>query len=167
MSDGTELIHYGILGQKWGIRRYQNEDGTLTDAGKKRYASLENASEKYSGKIEKSQAKISKMTDTDYKRRKTAKLTYKQEKLEEKQSRYKARAQRAQSRMMYQAVQPNWLDRRAINKNTKYQYKIDRVVRKLEKYDAKVAKENYKIEKYSQRINRIESKMRDLKVSEI
>ena len=31
------LMHHGILGQKWGIRRYQNEDGTLTDAGKKRY----------------------------------------------------------------------------------------------------------------------------------
>ena len=32
-----ELYHHGILGQKWGIRRYQNLDGTLTEAGKKRY----------------------------------------------------------------------------------------------------------------------------------
>lgn len=32
------LMHHGILGQKWGVRRYQNSDGTLTDAGKKRYA---------------------------------------------------------------------------------------------------------------------------------
>lgn len=31
------LAHHGILGQKWGIRRFQNEDGTLTNAGKKRY----------------------------------------------------------------------------------------------------------------------------------
>lgn len=31
-----ELYHHGILGQKWGVRRYQNYDGTLTDAGKKR-----------------------------------------------------------------------------------------------------------------------------------
>ena len=33
-----QLAHHGILGQKWGVRRYQNEDGSLTNAGKKRYA---------------------------------------------------------------------------------------------------------------------------------
>ena len=31
------LMHHGIKGQKWGVRRYQNEDGTLTRAGKLRY----------------------------------------------------------------------------------------------------------------------------------
>lgn len=36
-----ELYHHGIKGQRWGVRRYQNEDGTLTVAGKKRYSKNE------------------------------------------------------------------------------------------------------------------------------
>lgn len=35
--DNTELKHWGVKGQKWGVRRYQNKDGTLTPAGQKRY----------------------------------------------------------------------------------------------------------------------------------
>lgn len=37
------LAHHGILGQKWGVRRFQNKDGSLTAAGKKRKEVLEKA----------------------------------------------------------------------------------------------------------------------------
>jgi hypothetical protein len=36
-QEENELAHHGIKGQKWGIRRYQNPDGSLTAAGKARY----------------------------------------------------------------------------------------------------------------------------------
>ena len=34
------IYHHGVKGQRWGIRRYQNEDGSLTEEGKKRYGTV-------------------------------------------------------------------------------------------------------------------------------
>ena len=58
-----ELSHHGILGQKWGVRRYQNPDGSLTSKGKKRYnndGSLTDSEQK----------KLSKSIIKDYKKNK-------------------------------------------------------------------------------------------------
>lgn len=40
-----ELRHWGIKGQKWGVRRFENPDGTLTEEGKKRYSSVKSAAD--------------------------------------------------------------------------------------------------------------------------
>jgi len=37
MYNDLYLAHHGVKGQKWGVRRYQNSDGSLTSEGKKRY----------------------------------------------------------------------------------------------------------------------------------
>lgn len=47
----NELMHHGILGQRWGVRRYQNKDGTLTDLGKKRYGYTSDDTVFLSGKV--------------------------------------------------------------------------------------------------------------------
>ena len=49
-----ELYHHGIKGQKWGIRRYQNPDGTLTALGRKRQGDYEKAKEEARSKLLKS-----------------------------------------------------------------------------------------------------------------
>lgn len=48
MNENSYLYHHGIKGQRWGFRRFQNEDGSLTSVGKKRYdVDIEAAKNKY------------------------------------------------------------------------------------------------------------------------
>lgn len=52
-----ELYHWGIKGQKWGVRRFQNKDGTLTKAGKERYDDSPDAPEQKTTHRERLEAK--------------------------------------------------------------------------------------------------------------
>lgn len=76
----SELFHHGVLGQKWGIRRYQNKDGSLTAAGKakvKRFKKDETADikKKLAAKKEKLNQKISETDDKQKKQELKSKLS--------------------------------------------------------------------------------------------
>lgn len=65
-NNTSEIYHHGVKGQRWGVRRYQNADGSLTPAGRKRADKLKQQYTELTGKrlIRKPGVKSNKSTDT-------------------------------------------------------------------------------------------------------
>lgn len=69
----TELWHHGIMGMKWGIRRYQNPDGSLTTAGKIRYGNKNRLEASVNKKAAKLQRKYNDLTGKSIRQNNVAK----------------------------------------------------------------------------------------------
>lgn len=69
MGDNNYLSHHGIKGMKWGIRRYQNTDGSLTSAGRKKYLSTDVITSNKTGEklyVNRRKEKSNSSTDRTY-----------------------------------------------------------------------------------------------------
>lgn len=143
-----ELYHYGTPRMKWGVRRYQNEDGTLTEAGKARYRKGFGERVK---KLKNLQAKEAK-----YKKKASEKLKYKITRAEKRATRFKLKAAKVQ-RKATRRILPMNADK-AARKMAKYNLKAARAenraarrLKKYEKYQLKEAKFSKKAMKYAER----------------
>ena len=67
LASYDELAHHGILGQKWGVRRFQNADRTWTEAGKIRYGSKGDGNSK--GQLNGTTKKVADYANTDHQKK--------------------------------------------------------------------------------------------------
>lgn len=68
--NNDELYHHGIKGQKWGIRRFQNKDGSLTTDGKKRYSEPNRFESLFKGKKQKKDTAKKKISSNSTEKKK-------------------------------------------------------------------------------------------------
>lgn len=141
------LIHHGIPGQRWGVRRYQNSDGSLTTSGKKRYSRL-------SGKIEKANTRIGKLEA----KKSSPSYLKKQAKIQKVQNKLDARKiknQKIRDEKDFYMKDPSFLGRMSLKKELKLSKKLYRLNKKNRVLDAKIYKTNARINKYKNMLDKM------------
>ena len=140
-----ELYHYGVLGMKWGVRRYRNKDGSLTSAGKKRQAMLNSKLNKETTKLNKQNA--SKTLDKAY--RDMTKITFNSAKRKARDQAFdkadadyqSARKAHKQAKKVYRQAKKDFKEQKTIDKFKKHglDYNLDTAVN-VHNYGWKAAK---------------------------
>lgn len=151
-----ELYHYGTPRMHWGIRKYQNYDGTLTEAGKLRYRkysdSQRSKAEKAKNKLEKVNAKLSDVTEIE------RKAKYEKARLENEITKKNERSERLQKRGDFMSSTFG-LGELSYKGSQKAMKKAEKITKKLEnvKWEANEA-EKYRY-KYENKVNHLMNKI--------
>ena len=142
---GNELYHYGTPRMKWGIRRYQNEDGSLTEEGRLRYR-------KGLVKADKLRAKAVKLRSrsTDQRKSRAAQL----QKTADKYALKSAKIKRAATRRFFPMNAE-----KAYRKMAKYDLKAARYENRASDINAKMQSEQSRAERLEKKADKIISKL--------
>ena len=123
------LYHSGIKGMRWGRRRYQNEDGSLTPAGRERYGRLQGRITKYEDRKSDIQKRLHKEMSTRKYAKATTTMSVKRDMLKAKSDRLKAKNQKTRYKMEMLGKQPGFFKRRNLRK----EYRVNKKLAKVEK----------------------------------
>lgn len=172
-------MHYGVKGMHWGVRRYQNDDGTLTDAGKahyggqirkirakntkleSKYTKAHNKASKYFLKSAKAESKGNTEKYMKYKK-KSAKLESDASKINVKISKNKQKIQKISKKL--DSIKKKKI--KDLQNNVQKAPKTDRAVKFLEKNGDKIMTKVLNSEKMNNRLNAIDQMMKKSKYAE-
>lgn len=156
----NELNHYGVLGMKWGVRRYRNADGTLTDAGKKRKGVLEQKRASAAVKINKLESKKDKIK-TRYNTVGNKKREARTARLKEQRNNMAPKVSKLETRLA-KGKKVGFFGKRTLTKAYKLDKAISRSNRPYLRYQKRLSNLEINVTKLQKRINKYNRKLRDI-----
>lgn len=151
------IAHHGIEGQRWGVRRFQNEDGTLTEAGKRRYRQLGESISRNTAKAEQYAYK-------------NTKAETRRVRLEGKAAKYSSRVMGDLNRQMARHMSGKRATggfRRDVRRSERYTRRLNRVNRGLSRRMNSIRRLGERNDRLAQEMERLTARVSDQYIDEL